>query len=141
MMTRWIAVVAVLGLAGPAWGGAFTNVGWSTKPDGEGQVCDLGRFGACYYNFTSATDSPVLAGAATCSQVFTRVLEITTDIQIDIQACDPAESVSCTDLINGTDITASGTGPEGGVANGIKVNVDTCTTCEGEVEVVCGRGR
>lgn len=124
-----------------AWAGTHTNTNWSTEPDGNGRVCNLSTFGACYYNFTTATDSPILQGGPRCSQIFTRVIEVTADIQVDIQACDtdPDTSVACTDLPNGTDITATGIGPEGGVATGIMVNVDTCTTCEGEVEAVCAR--
>ena len=145
MRTLLALLAALLLVPATASAGAFTGIGWSTRPDGEGSHCTLGQHRACYYNFVTATDSPILTGGVSCGQIFTRVIEVTADIQVDIQACDPAGLRDCTDLVNGTDITATTTStspaPEGGVAAGIKVNVDTCTTCEGEVEVVCGGPR
>lgn len=140
--TLWVVALVGLLWAPAAWAGTHTNLNWSTLPDGGGQKCDLNRANACYYdsvNQGDSTTSPVLAGAAMCSQVFTRWVENSGTCQIDIQACNASGTASCTDLTNGSNLTASSLGPEGGVAAGIRVNNDTATTCDYHVEVVCGR--
>lgn len=136
-MARFILFALALAFTVPAYAGTHTNVSWSTAPGGNGSVCILTRDRACYYNFTAATDSPVLPNAMGCQSIFTRVEEKTADIQVDVQACPNGPGMACSNLPGGTDLAATGDGPEGGGAAALKVVVDTCTTCEGNVEVVC----
>lgn len=139
------AFMAAMMVSPAAWAGVHTNTSWSSKPDGEGgavTALDFGR--VAYYNFTTATDSPVLPGASQCGQLYTRFVLVSGTAQSDMQACDPTGTRACSDLPNGSDITATTTGtsvlsPSGGVAAALKVNVDSVSG-EGEWEVVCGAG-
>lgn len=125
--------LAIWAISGTAYAGTWTNVAWSTRPGGDGNPCRNFLFNNnCFYNFDAATDSPVLPSGYKCD-VF--VWEVTIDIVVDIQTCDAAGTL-CQDLPLGTDISATGSGPQDGHGN-IKVNVETCTTCEGEVMVMC----
>lgn len=133
MRTRFLVFLTILLTAGAAGAGTHTNKRWSSEPSGNGipiHAMSSGR--VAFYNFDAATDSPVLSGAFDCD---TFVVEVTGTLVIDIQTCDAGNTL-CVDLPNGTDLAASGAGPQNGHGN-IKVNVDTCTTCEGEVMVFC----
>ena len=138
-MRRLFAIAAVLCFAIPASAGTHTDKNWSTKPSGAGNQCDLiGQGSVCYYNaVTDEADSPVLVVGPWCGQIFTQFWELTVDAQVDIDFCN-VDGTNCNTHADGSNLAASGIGPEGGVAAAIKVMVETCTTCELEVEVKCG---
>lgn len=153
---RFIITAITLLLASTATAGPHTDTRWSTSPDGEGQPCDLSRFSVCYYNWTGLNDSPLLLGPADVFQSKIRFIVVSGTTQADIEDCDaggPADATGtrtavrdCSDLFNGANLTTTTNGntslaPDGGVMTAVKVNVETCSSCEGEVEVKIGGAR